>query len=134
MPQGGVADSGSRSVLVFVAPDSRADFEEVDRLVRQLRAELDGLDVESVTLLGSDEVPTGAKGEPLTVGGLLVTLGAAGGVFTALIETLREWLGRHATADSISVTIDGDTLQLDHATAQERRELVGAFVRRHANG
>lgn len=123
-----------RSVLLVVAPDPEADSEEADRLAHQLRTELDELDLESVTLIRADEVPRGAKGEPLTMGALLITLSTAGGVFTALIETLRDWLSRHTAADRISITIDGDTLALDHATAQERHELIEAYVRRHATG
>jgi hypothetical protein len=132
MPSPEVPDSQSRNVLVVVAPDPEADAEEAERLAHQLRTELHKLDVESVTLLQSDEMPPGAKGEPLTIGQLLVTLGAGGGILTALIEMLRDWLGRHANVDRVAVTIDGDTLELDHATAQERRDLIATYVRRHA--
>ena len=48
-----------------------------------------------------------------------------------VIATVRDWLSRRSSAQAIKVTIDGDTLELDRATAAERSELIEAFVRRH---
>ena len=53
-------------------------------------------------------------------------------MFIGLIETLRDWLGRHSGRHRISVTIDGDTIELERATAGQQRELVDAYVRRHS--
>ena len=87
------------------------DSEAGERLTRQLRAELVELDIESVDLAADGSAPDGAKGtDPVTLGAIIVALSASGGVFTALIETLRDWLGRHGRRHQISVTIDGDTL------------------------
>jgi hypothetical protein len=61
----------------------------------------------------------------------LVTLSATGGVFATVIATVRDWLARRSGAQSIKVTIAGDTLELERATAAERSELIEAFVRRH---
>jgi hypothetical protein len=59
------------------------------------RAELAELDIESVDLVADGIAPDGVKGtDPVTVGAIIVALSASGGVFTALIETLRDWLGR----------------------------------------
>jgi len=118
-------------VLVF-EPDPELDMEEGERLARQLRAEVAELDVESVAFAAGGTVPAGAKAaDPVTVGALVVALSASGGVFTALVETVRDWLGRHASGHRISVTIDGDTIELERATVGQRQELVEAFVRRH---
>jgi hypothetical protein len=57
MHDAGTLDSDSRGVLLVVAPLSEADAEEAERLARQLRTELDELEIESVTFLRSDEVP-----------------------------------------------------------------------------
>ncbi len=120
------------SVQLVLTPDPELDSEAGERLTRQLRAELAELDIESVCLAADGAAPDGAKGtDPVTLGAIIVALGASGGVFTALIETLRDWLGRHSRRHRISVTIDGDTLELERATAGQQRELVDAYLRRH---
>jgi hypothetical protein len=121
-----------RRLTLVVESDADADPVEVDRLVRQLRAELEHVDVEDVEPIGAEAVPEGAKGaDPYSIGALLVTLSAAGGVFSLLIETARDWLGRQAAADKISVTIDGDTLVLEKTSKKERGALIEAYIRRH---
>jgi hypothetical protein len=68
------------------------------------------------------------------VGALVVALSASGGVFTALIETLRDWLARHGGRHRVSVTIDGDTIELDAASTGQQGQLVEAYLRRHTSG
>ncbi|WP_328400439.1 effector-associated constant component EACC1 [Nocardia sp. NBC_00403] len=117
-------------IVMALAADS--DTDQVDRLARQLRAELSELDVDSVALVRDGLVPYAAKSaDPVTIGALVVALSASGGVFTALIETLRDWLNRQAATRKISVTIDGDTIELERATADQRGALIEAFLVRH---
>ncbi len=59
--------------------------DELDRLTRRLKEEIAELDVEAVALAKGTELPPGAKGDPVTIGSLVVTLASAG-VFTGLIE------------------------------------------------
>lgn len=126
------SDSVLRDLVLIVESEPNADPDEVDRLVRQLRAELRNLDVESVLGVISEDAPLGAKGaDSLSLGALLVTLTATGGAFTILIETVRDWLARHAAARRISVTIDGDTVVLEKGSDQERSALIDAYIRRH---
>ena len=121
------------NLLLVLEPDPELDPEACERLIRQLRAELVELDVESVVPAMGGTAPDGAKGaDPVTLGAVIVALSASGGVFTGLIETLRDWLGRHSGRHRISVTIDGDTIELERATAGQQRELVDAYVRRHS--
>jgi hypothetical protein len=64
----------------------------------------------------------GAKGvDPFSLGALLITLTAAGGVVTTVIETAWDWLARHATTRRISVTIAGDTIVLERAPRRSER-------------
>jgi hypothetical protein len=82
--------------------------------------------------VASDNVVPGAKGvDPSSLGALLITLGATGGVFTVLIEAVRDWLARQAVARRISVTINGDTIVLEKGSVQERSALIDAYIRRH---
>jgi hypothetical protein len=124
--------SALRDLVVVVESEPDVDPDEVDRSVRRLRAELKDLDIESVTPVSWEIAPLGAKGvDPVSVGALLITLSASGGVFPVLIETARDWLARHVAARRISVTIDGDTIVLDRASEQERSALIKAYMRRH---
>ncbi|MFE9602716.1 hypothetical protein [Streptomyces hokutonensis] len=122
-------------VLLGLAPDGAADQEEAERFVGRLRAELRGLDFDALRVHASpsgDVPPEGAKAvDPVTVGAVVLALSASGGVLPTLVETLRDWLGRQSARHRVSVTIDGDTIELERASADERRELVDAFVRRH---
>ncbi|MFD4507084.1 hypothetical protein [Streptomyces sp. NPDC058457] len=123
---------GILNVQLDIAPDPDLDTEAVDRLVRQLQAEITELDIESARCGLSGTIPEGAKGaDPVTLGAIVVALSASGGVFTALVETLRDWLGRSSARHRVSVTIDGDTIELERASAAERRDLVDAYIRRH---
>ncbi|WIM99577.1 hypothetical protein ACTOB_003235 [Actinoplanes oblitus] len=120
-------------VLLVVEPDPEFGAEAADRLVRRLRSEVDDLDVDSVRPAPAGAVPDGAKGaDPVTVGALVVAMSASGGVFTSLIGTLGAWLERQSARHRITVTVDGDTITLERATAVERKALVDAYLRRHS--
>ncbi|MDV9168555.1 hypothetical protein R6V09_00130 [Streptomyces sp. W16] len=122
-------------VLLIIAPDPELGLEAAERLARQLRVEIAELDVESVHSGPGAPAPDGAKGaEAVAVGAVVVALSASGGVFTALIEAVRDWLGRSSARHRVSLTIDGDTIELERASDAERRELVDAYVRRHTGG
>ncbi|MFF3326228.1 hypothetical protein [Streptomyces sp. NPDC002889] len=115
-----------------VTCDPELDAEALDRLARGLRAEISELEVESVRPAPTGAVPADAKAvDAVTLGAVVVALSASGGVFTALIDTLRDWLGRQSARHRISLTIDGDTIELEHSTAAERQELIEAYIRRH---
>ena len=125
------ADDGSRELLVEVQLASDADPGDTERLGRQLRGELLRLAVETIRPVTSATAPPGAKGGAVDWGSLLVTLSGAGGVFTSVIALARGWLTRHSAAQSIKLTIDKDTIELGRASAQEREELIAAWIHRH---
>jgi hypothetical protein len=131
----GRAADGVTEVLLVVAPDPELDAEDAERPVRQLRAEIARLDVDSVRPVPAGPVPEGAKGaDPLTLGAIVVALSASGGVLTAVVDTVRDWLARSAARHRVSVTIDGDTIDLEHASDAERQHLIDAYLRRHSGG
>lgn len=123
-----------RDLLLVLEPEPDIEPDEVERAARLLRAELQESDIESVASVTSEDAPEGAKGDPVSLGALLITLSATGGVVTTLIWTARDWLTRNTTARRISVTIDGDTIVLEKASAQERSALIDAYIRRHEVG
>ena len=116
---------------MVLEPDAVTDPADGERLGRQLRNELRALDVDEVAALDGAPPPPGAKGAATDLTEWLVTLSGGGGVFVSVIGTIRAWLGGRAGAHKVTVTIDGDTLELSSATAAERAELVETFVRRH---
>jgi hypothetical protein len=119
-------------VLVVLEPDPGTDPEDSERLGRQLRNELRGLDVDEVIPVAAPAAPPGAKsGATASLTEWLVTLSAGGGVFVSVIATIKDWLGRRAGAHKVTLTIDGDTLELSGASPTERAELIETFVRRH---
>lgn len=110
------------------------DDEHLDRQTRMLRAELAAMDgVESAVLArdSAGAAPGSKVADPVTLGAIVLALSASGGVFTTLIETVRDWLKRDPGARRVSVTIDGESIELDAASDAERRALVEAFMRRH---
>ena len=69
------------------------DDEELDRFTRQLRAEIEELDVESVDLVKEQTVPKGSKdAEAVTLGALAVTLLPV--VVPKLLDFLQSWCVR----------------------------------------
>jgi hypothetical protein len=125
---------GTMNVLLVLSPDPELDSEAREQVARQLRAEIAELDVESIRPGPGGPTPDGAKGtDPVALGAIIVALSASGGVFTALIDTLRDWLGRSSARHRVSLTIDGDTIELERASAAERRDLVDAYIRRHTS-
>lgn len=122
-------------VLLGLTPDSAADAEKSERLTTRLRAELRGLDIYTLQVLADAAPPEGAKAvDPVTAGAVVLALSAPSGVLTSLVGLLQDWLGRQSARHRVSVTIDGDTVELERATPEERRQLIDAFVRRHGAG
>ena len=117
---------------VVLEPDPGTDPDDVERLARQLRNELRELDVDDVSAVEGAAPPDGSKsGVAASLTELLVILSGGGGVFVTVIATIKDWLGRRSAGHKVTVTIDGDTLELTSATPVERAELVETFVRRH---
>jgi hypothetical protein len=135
MPNRDHADvAPSTEVLLQLAPEPGADPEEAERLNRQLLSELKQHDIEDLVHHGHADAPAGSKGgEILTTGEWLLTISASGGVLATIVGAMRDWLGRRAGANKISLTISGDTIALDRASDAERAALIDAFVVRHSH-
>lgn len=114
----------------MVEPAEETDPEVLDRLARRLRAEVAELDVDA--RLEAEEPPDRAKSaDAVTIGAIVVALSASGGVFTVLVETVRDWLRRQSERHKVSITIDGDTIELERADSAQKQALVDAYVARH---
>ncbi|UBU19202.1 effector-associated constant component EACC1 [Nonomuraea gerenzanensis] len=126
--------TASVSAVLVLRSDPDTDPEREEHLVRRLRSEINQLDIESIVPVAAGELPQGAKGvDPVTLGALLVAFSASGGVFTTLIGGVQNWLDRQTGRHRIAVTIDGDTIELERASATQQRELLDAFIQRHSS-
>lgn len=118
-------------VLLHLQPDPELDPDACDRLTRTLRAEIADLDVESASLVANGHTPDGTKGaDMVTIGA--IALAMSSGTLPAVIAMIGDWLARQAGRHRISVTIDGDTIDLDRASPAVQRELIDAYLRRHS--
>jgi hypothetical protein len=116
-------------VEVLVVED---EAELADRGVRQLRRELEEVEVETRDV--RVEAPEGSKGNGAAVGAVAVALGTAagaGGAIPVLIAVLRDWLGRRGASGGVKLTIGGDSIEVDRATVDERQQLIEGFLRAH---
>jgi len=88
------------------------------------------LDVETVELVRSTDVPEGAKPlDAVSIGALVVTAGP--GLLKTVVELVGKWLARRPVRGA-KLTIGGDTIELSEATAAEQQQLIAAFVDRHS--
>ena len=117
--------------LMIEIHDPEADRETLDALTRSLRNELLELDVDSVTQPSGGPAPDGSKGlELAALGALLVQVKSTLPVVTAVVTAVRSWLQRGtSTGRTLKVTIDGRTLELSSATADQQQRVVEEFLR-----
>lgn len=111
---------------------SGADEDELERLARSLRAELLELDVDAVAPARAGPAPDDARAvEALMVGALVVRLARDSESLSALVRTVRGWLGGDE-ARSVRIELDGDVLELTGASDEERQRLVDVWIASHA--
>jgi hypothetical protein len=121
-----------QQLLISVIGDPHVDDAELERLSRWLRAELLELEVESVAPIEEAVIEERTKsGDMQTWSTLALTFAASGGVLTTIINALRDWIVRQPTLPSIKVSIGGDSIELEGVSAEERQELIRAFIARH---
>jgi hypothetical protein len=121
------------NVALLLEGDPDLDAEDREGLTQRLRKELLELDVDSVTMArGEGDVPGAKAADPVTLGAIIVTLCASGGVLPTLLVTVKDWLSRSSKARKISITIGNDTIELDKATAEQQQALVDTYCRRHS--
>ncbi|WP_030991892.1 hypothetical protein [Streptomyces sp. NRRL S-1813] len=116
----------SRLTLVLTGA-SDTDADELQSLGEQLRRALLELDVEDVQLARQGAAaPEGAKpGEVIAVGALVVTTVPL--LVRQVLQLVDTWL-RNRPLRSVTVEIDGDTIELRNASAEDQRRLIDAFV------
>jgi hypothetical protein len=115
-----------------VLTGGESDSEALADSVLMLATELAELDVDTVEPAIAGDAPAGAKGvELLALGALVVKLARSAPVLRGVVRAIRDWAGRTETR-TVSLTVDGDVLELTGASSSEVKALIDAWVERHA--
>ena len=121
----------SLNLTLLINTGEEADAEELDRLTRQLRTEIQELDVESVEFVTSGEAPEGTKsGEAVALGSLAVVLLPA--VAPKLIALLQSWSmrGENRTVQ-VTAKVGDESLVPENSetmSLEELKRLVNTLV------
>lgn len=113
---------------VSVQVSTGGDAEETDRLARQFRQEALALDLESATLASSPDTPAGAKGDPIVIGTLIITL-ANSAVLRSLCQLASSWVTRDLRRRIVLKDKD-KTLEITGANVAQHQQLIDAFLAR----
>jgi hypothetical protein len=112
-----------------------SDDERLEELALGLAGELRELDVASVAPATAGDVPEGARSALAAVAGALVlSVRPTAQQLLSVVGVVRDWLRRSPAQRTVKVTIDGDTLELTGASDDLQRQVVDAWVARHATG
>ncbi len=114
-------------LMVHIDAGPDADKEEQAELTRRLRENLLELDVDAVEQVRSGAAPAGAKGDPVTLATLAVTLAPM--ALTELMKALQSWLSRHERA-SVSVESGAEKIVVTGSPSKEQQRLIEAFISR----
>ena len=85
-------DNSELTELNIEISASDATDEELDRMTRQLLSELRELDVESAQLTKGGPTPKGSKGDPLTIGSIMIS--ALPTALPAVVALVQAWTAR----------------------------------------
>jgi len=119
-----MADKLEQLILsIDAGPD--ADDESRNELTQSLRRELVELDVERVEAVHAGSAPPGAKGDPVTLATLAITLAPV--AFKALIDVVQSWLSHRQDA-SVTLESNGKKLTITGNPSKQQQELVAAFL------
>jgi hypothetical protein len=123
--------SENPSTLIVELSVEGGDPTELDELTRQLRAEVNELEVESVEQVSLGQAPNGTKAADMAaLGQLAVTLAPT--LVPPLFELLKSWVERKpSTPVKIRVKSGRKTAQIEydpaHTSAKDLEELVKAL-------
>lgn len=115
--------------LEFVLEISSADAseDELDDLTRRYLHELNQTDVDSARLVQGGPVPSGAKGDPVTVGSIAIAVLPA--LLPKIVETIQGWLlrGNNRTVKFKGV-VNGQSVDFE-GTAEDLQKLLQALTK-----
>lgn len=120
-------DDFKKQLVLTLGVGADVDDEELDELSRQLRSELGELGIEVTNPVSPGKAPAGAKGDPITLTTLAVTLAPI--ALTELMKALQAWLTRHDRA-TVTVESEGKKITITGSPSKEQQRTLEAFVSR----
>ena len=112
-------------ITLSIGGEAATDYEELSRLSEGLREDLIEAGAESVERLRGAEAPAGAKGDPITLASLLVTLAPT--ALAGLIAMLQSWLTRHDRA-TVTLQRGEDKITVAGALSQDQRRVIADWL------
>jgi hypothetical protein len=102
--------------------------EMLHRLARQVYQDLNRTEADAVKWAESAEVPEGAKGIPLDINTIIVSLASAGAI-TAIIQFLKDWsLRAEGRTVKIKTQIGDNSVELEYSPTATSEEELTAFA------
>ncbi|MBN8580676.1 MAG: hypothetical protein J0L96_08390 [Anaerolineae bacterium] len=92
--------------------------EELDKMTRNLLAELRETDVESVSLVSTGQAPAGSKGDPITIGQLAIEVLPA--AIPSVIALIQAWVMR---GQGRNIKFKGNGIEFE-GSPEELRKLL----------
>lgn len=109
-----------RWVEVRVSTDHGVNEKKCVKALQQLRKELAG-----------EELPTQDVVEP-SDGSVAIAVALMGeGAEQTVVAVLGDWIRRRKNPATVTLTLEGDSIEVDRPTSEEREEALTAFLARH---
>ena len=122
------------SIVTHIVTDTDTDPRELAELGDRLRTDFLDTGVDEVRPRSDGPAPAGTKAaELLALGSFLVTVGGSLPMLRQVLATVRDWVALQPVR-SVTLSLDGDTIEIGHATGDQQRRLVDAWIARHAGG
>ena len=118
----------SSSLRISIDGGTGSDQEEVGALAQRLRRDIQQLDVDAVDFVREGAVPTGAKGDPLALGTMAVTLAPI--VLKSLFDMLQSWTARHNNA-TVTIEMGADKLTMTGTPSKDQLAVIQAVLQKH---
>ncbi len=119
-------ETQTENLVIHLEAGPEADEEELAASTRSLREQLLQLNVESVDPISSSIAPPGAKGDPVTLATLAVTLAPI--ALTELMRGVQTWLSRHERA-TVTVRSGKESIVIQGSPSTEQKRVIEAFIR-----
>lgn len=116
------------AVRISIDAGPAGDEEELALLGQRLRRDIQQLEVDEVEFVREGAAPAGAKGDPVALASLAVTLAPV--VLKSLFDLLQGWMARHNNA-SVTIEMGTDKLTMTGAPSKEQIALIQAVLQKH---
>src|SRR5579859_1151996 len=116
------------SVKISIDNGAESDQEELALLGQRLRRDIQELDVDTVEFVREGAAPAGAKGDPLTMASLAVTLAPL--VLKPLFDMLQNWTARHNNS-TVTIEMGSDKLTMTGSPSKEQLAVIQAVLQKH---